>query len=398
MEVNEPDFFLDINCKQNNHHGEFICGDVFLTRRIKEDDRTIIVLSDGMGSGVKANVLATLTASMAVNFTIEHKEVQKTAEIIMNTLPVCSVRKVSYSTFTIIDIDDEGSTTIVEYDNPRCLIMRTHRPFDPGWNEVTLESKRNKGKKLYTCHFKARKEDRIFFWSDGIVQSGMGTKTLPFGWGREEAEKYVVKSVKNTPYISSAKLSRKIVNMASLNDGGSPLDDTSCGIIYLREPRKLLFVTGPPFEEKKDVDFALMVQKFGGKKIVSGGTTAEIIARELGLKFSASLEMSDPDLPPAAQMENIDLVTEGILTLGKVVRILEDSEKKDDTTGKGPAHQIVKLFLESDKIHIINGTRINVAHQDPSLPVELEIRRTVVKQIASLLDDKFLKEVSIEFI
>ena len=398
MEVKEPDFYLDINCKQNNHHGEFICGDVFISRRIKEDGRTIVVLSDGMGSGVKANVLATLTASMAVNFTIEHKEVQKTAEIIMNTLPVCSVRKVSYSTFTIIDIDDEGSTTIVEYDNPRCLIMRTHRPFDPGWNEITLESARNKGKKLYTCHFNARKEDRIFFWSDGIVQSGMGTKTLPFGWGRESAEDYVVKSVKNTPYISSTKLCRKIVNMASLNDGGSPLDDTSCGIIYLREPRKLLFVTGPPFEESKDVDFALKVQKFGGKKIVSGGTTAEIIARELGLRFSASLDISDPDLPPAAQMESVDLVTEGILTLGKVVRVLDEFEKKDDVLGKGPAHQIVKLFLESDKIHIINGTRINVAHQDPNLPVELEIRRTVVKHIASLLEDKFLKEVSVEYI
>ncbi len=397
MEVKEPDFYLDINCCQNNHHGEFICGDVFISRRIKEDGRTITVLSDGMGSGVKANVLATLTSSMAINFTIEHKEVQKTAEIIMNTLPVCSVRKVSYSTFTIIDIDDEGSTTIVEYDNPRCLIMRTHRPFDPGWEEITLESQRNKGKKLYTCHFKARKEDRIFFWSDGIVQSGMGSKSLPFGWGREEAVNYIVKNVKNAPFISSDKLSKKIVNMASLNDGGSPLDDTSCGIIYLREPRKLLFVTGPPYEEGKDADFALKVQNFGGKKIVSGGTTAEIIARELGLKFSASLEMLDPDLPPAAQMESIDLVTEGILTLGKVVRILENFAK-DFFFSKGPADQIVKMFLESDQIHIINGTRINVAHQDPNLPVELEIRRTVVKRIASLLEDKFLKEVSVDYI
>lgn len=397
MGVKEPDFFLDIDCQQNNHFGEYICGDVFLSRRIKEDARTIVVLSDGMGSGVKANVLATLTASMAVNFTVEHKEVQKTAEIIMNTLPVCSVRKVSYSTFTIIDIDDEGSTTIVEYDNPRCLIMRSHRPFDPGWKEIILDSKRNKGKKLHTCHFQARKEDRILFWSDGIVQSGMGTKTLPFGWGRDEAEKYVIKSVKNTPFIASAKLSRKIVNMASLNDGGSPLDDTSCGIIYLREPRRLLFVTGPPFDEKTDIELALKVQRFGGKKVVSGGTTAEIIARELGLKFSSGLDMSDADLPPTAQMEGIDLVTEGILTLGKVLRIMEHFDK-DTIIGKGPAHQIIKLFLESDKISIINGTRINIAHQDPTLPVELEIRRTVVKRIAYLLESRFLKEVTMEYI
>jgi hypothetical protein len=252
-------------------------------------------------------------------------------------------------------------------------------------------------KKLYTCNFKARKEDRIFFWSDGIIQSGMGSKSLPFGWGREDVEEYVIKSVKNAPFIDSSRLSIKIVNKASLNDGGRPLDDSSCGIIYLREPRKLLFVTGPPYEESKDSDFALKVQQFGGKKIISGGTTAEIIGRELGLKFSASLEISDPDLPPAAQMEGVDLVTEGILTLGKVVRILENFEK-DQVLSKGPAHQIVKMFLESDKIHIINGTRINVAHQDPNLPVELEIRRTVVKRIVWLLEEKFLKDVSVEYI
>ncbi len=397
MEVKEPDFYLDIYCSQNQHDGEFICGDVFISKRIKEDGRTIVVLSDGMGSGIKANVLATLTASMAVNFTVEHKEVHKTAEIIMNTLPVCSVRKVSYSTFTIIDIEDDGFTTIIEYDNPRCLLMRTHRSFDPGWKVIELESKRNKGKKLYTCYFKARKEDRIIFWSDGIIQSGMGTKVLPFGWGREEVENYVLKNVKNTPFISSLKLAKKIVNVALLNDGGKPLDDTSCGIIYFRQPRKLLLVTGPPFVDKKDADFALKVQKFGGKKIISGGTTAEIVARELGLKFSAGLELLDPDLPPVAQMESIDLVTEGILTLGKVVRILKKYEK-NETLGKGPAHQIVKMLIESDEIHIVNGTRINVAHQDPNLPVELEIRRTVVKQIANLLEHKFLKDVDVEFI
>ncbi len=396
MEASQ-DFYLDVNCSQNQHRGEFICGDVYISRRIKEDGRTIVVLSDGMGSGIKANVLATLTASMAVNFTVEQKEVQKTAELIMNTLPVCSVRKVSYSTFTIIDIEDNGNTTIIEYDNPRSLVMRNQDVFDPEWNEVVLESKRNKGKILFTCHFKAEKEDRIFFWSDGIIQSGMGTKVLPFGWGRDAVVSYVTKTIKNTPFISSLKLSTKIVNMALLNDGGKPLDDSSCGIIYFREPRKLLFVTGPPYDNANDADFALTVQQFGGKKIISGGTTAEIIARELGLKFSAGIELIDPDLPPAAQMEGVDLVTEGILTLSKVVRILKKYEK-DQVFDKGPAHQIVKLFLESDHIRIVNGTRINVAHQDPNLPVELEIRRSVVKQIASLLENKFLKEVEIKYV
>jgi hypothetical protein len=392
----ENKFFLDVFCQQNNHVGELICGDVYLTKKVREEGRTIVVLSDGMGSGVKANVLATLTASMALNFTIEHREVTKSAEIIMNTLPVCSVRKMSYSTFTIIDIEEDGVTTIVEYDNPTCLIMRGEKVFDPGWEEIQLKGKSNQGKSIHSCRFQARKEDRVFCWTDGIVQSGMGSRAFPFGWGREELEDYVVKIVKFTPYAASSKLARKVVNMASLHDGGKPKDDSSCGIIYFREPRKLLLVSGPPFYEKNDLEFSLKVQRFKGKKVIAGGTTAEVIVRELGLKFDAGLDSVDEDLPPISYVEGINLVTEGILTLGKVARILENYHR-DYQFSSGPADQLVKLLLESDKIHVLNGTNVNVAHQDPSLPVELEIRRTVIKRIVRLLEDVFLKEVDIEY-
>ncbi len=388
---------MDIFCEQNDHEGETICGDVFLSRRVREEGRTIVVLSDGMGSGVKANVLASLTASMAINFTIEHREVQKTAEIIMNTLPVCSVRKISYSTFTIVDMEDNGQTTIVEYDNPSCLLLRNNHDFDPGWENLELESDRHRGKIIRTCSFIAQKEDRMVFWTDGIIQSGMGTRSFPFGWGRDGAIEYVKRILKSEPFISATKMSRKIVNMASLHDENSPKDDTSCGVIYFREPRKLLLVSGPPFDEKHDLDFALKVRRFSGRKIVAGGTTAEIIARELALKFDAGVNSSDPELPPASYVEGINLVTEGILTLGKVARILENFNR-DTSLGNGPADQIIKMFLESDKIHVLNGTRINVAHQDPSLPIELEIRRSVIKRIVTLLDEKFLKEIDVEYI
>lgn len=373
-----------------------ICGDVFLSRRIKEEGRTIVVLSDGMGSGVKANVLATLTASMAMNFTIEHREVARTAEIIMNTLPICSVRKVSYSTFTIIDIEDDGKTTIVEYDNPICLVMRGQEEYDPGWEDLVLESERNKGKTLRICQFKARLEDRIFFWSDGIVQSGMGTRAFPFGWERDALGEYVKKIVRYTPYASSGKLAQKVINMAKLHDGDHPKDDSSCGVIYYREPRKLLLTTGPPYDEHNDFNFSLKVQRFKGKKIIAGGTTAEVIARELALKFDPGFDSEDYELPPVSFMEGISLVTEGILTLGKVARILE-TYNSDMKLGNGPADQIIKMLLESDRIHILNGTRINVAHQDPNLPVELEIRRTVVKRVVRLLEEKFLKDVDVEY-
>ena len=168
-------FFIEVACEQRNFDQERICGDVFISRKVKEENRTIVVLSDGMGHGVKANVLATLTATMAVNFTIEHKAVEKIAEIIMNTLPVCSVRKMSYSTFTIVDIEHPGPINILEFDNPQSIILRNNLPFDPGWKSLILDSETNRGKEIRSCRFEPKKEDRIIFCSDGIAQSGMGT-------------------------------------------------------------------------------------------------------------------------------------------------------------------------------------------------------------------------------
>lgn len=390
-------FYIEVACEQRNYGNERICGDVFISRKIREENRTIAVLSDGMGHGVKANVLATLTSTMAVNFTIEHKHPETIADIIMNTLPVCSERRMSYSTFTIVDIEDDGHITILEYDNPQTIVIRNLKSFDPGWQHITMHTDKNEGKEIRTCHFKPRKEDRILFFSDGITQSGLGTEKYPLGWGHDNLTEYAGKLVKNGTGISAAKLAEKIVNMAYRNDNYSSKDDTSCASIYFREPRKLLISTGPPYEEENDKKLGQAVKEFKGKKIVCGATTADIVARELGVEIEDSLEFSDPDLPPVSNMPGIDLVTEGILTITKVTRILKDYSPSYEL-GNGPADRIIKLVRESDEIEIIIGTRINIAHQDPNLPVELEIRRTVVKRMARLLEEKFLKEVSIRYI
>jgi len=391
------DFYIEVNSQQRNHDGERICGDVFLYRYIKEEDRVIAVLSDGMGHGVKANILATLTATMALNFTREHKEVDRIAEIIMNTLPVCSERKISYSTFTIVDIESSGKTNILEYDNPTTIILRGTDIFDPSWKTVTLDKGKNSGKILKTCTFTPSKEDRIIFCSDGVAQSGMGSEAYPFGWGRDEIASYASALVKSEASMSAITLSGKIVTMAHKNDAYKAKDDISCATIYFREPRKLLICTGPPYEKEKDKDLAMKVRDYKGKVILSGGTTADIVARELNKVIIDELIFEDPELPPESFIEGIDLVTEGILTLQKVNEILK-KYNNSVKLGKGPADKIVRLIMESDEIHFIIGTRINIAHQDPNLPVDLEIRRTVVKRIARLLEEKWLKKVSFEYI
>jgi hypothetical protein len=393
----QKDFYIEVNSQQRNHDEERICGDVFLYRYINEEDRVVAVLSDGMGHGVKANILATLTATMALNFTREHKEVDRIAEIIMNTLPICSERKISYSTFTIIDIESSGRANILEYDNPPAIILRGNQEYDPSWKKVVLDKGKNSGKVLRTCTFKPEKEDRIIFCSDGVSQSGMGSETFPFGWERDNIAAYAATLVTGESSISAMTLAGKIVTMAHKNDAYKAKDDISCAIIYFREPRKLLICTGPPYEKEKDRELGAKVKGYTGKVILCGGTTADIVARELNRTIVDELIFEDPELPPESFLEGIDLVTEGILTLQKVNEILK-TYNNSVRLGKGPADKIVKLIMESDQIHFIIGTRINIAHQDPNLPVDLEIRRTVVKRIARLLEDKWLKKVSFEYI
>ena len=395
--VMERQFFIEVNSQQRNHHGERICGDVFLSENVREENRIITVLSDGMGHGVKANILATLTSTMALNFTREHKEPDRIAEIIMNTLPVCSERKISYATFSIVDVESDGRTNILEYDNPRCIILRGSQPFEPGWKDVVLDKGRNAGKILHKCTFYPAKEDRIILLSDGVAQSGMGSASWPLGWERGNVQQYASSLVASESSISASTLAAKIVNMAYKHDNYEAKDDISCAILYFREPRKLLICTGPPYDKEKDKELADRVTGYKGKVILSGGTTADIVARELNRKIVDELIFEDPELPPESFLEGIDLVTEGILTLQKVKELVKNY-KTSVKLGKGPADKIVKMIMESDEINFLVGTRINVAHQDPTLPVDLEIRRTVVRRIARILEDKWLKQVSIDYI
>lgn len=390
------EFHIEIDCQQRSHHGEKICGDVFLSKKIREENRIIAVLSDGLGHGVKANILATLSSTMALNFTREHREVEKIASIIMNTLPVCSERKISYATFTIIDIEAGGNVTMLEFDNPRAVIIRGQDVYEPEWTRIELTEGKHAGRELRSCSFRASKEDRILFCSDGVVQSGLGSDRHPFGWGRDNLVSYAKLMVSSEPTISASKLAGKIVTMAHKNDGYSAKDDTSCASVYFREPRRLLLCTGPPYDENKDSLLAEKVTGFKGRIILSGGTTADIIARETDREIEDNLVFEDPELPPESFIDGIDLVTEGILTLQKVMSVLENYKKH--RPGKGPADKIISMFMESDEIEFIIGTRINTAHQDPNLPVDLEIRRNVVKKIASLLEDNWLKKVHLEFI
>ena len=398
-DAEEKKYHTEVGHFQINHEGEKICGDVFLSKRIPEENRVLCVLSDGMGHGVRANVLATLTATMSLNFSMEHKDANALAGIIMKALPVCSERKISYSTYTVIDISMESdAVSILEYDNPQTLILRGNRIYQPEWTNVRYEGDKKDKRivNLRKCTFVPRMEDRIVFCSDGIVQSGLG-KGMTMGWGRNDFIQFVRKIVETTPTVSAADLAERVVKRAAANDLYKPKDDLTCGVVYFRQARKAILCTGPPFNPEKDNEFATILKNFSGKKIVSGATTTDIISRELGREVTDE-ERADPALPPSSKMMGIDLVTEGVLTLSKVTHLLNHIHPNSNMQlGRGPADQICKMLLDTDEIYILVGTKINETHHDPTLPVEIEIRKHLIQRLTKVLSEKFMKVVTIEY-
>lgn len=393
--------FIEVDHYQVCKHKLHAEGDVFLSQKNQNDGRVITALSDGLGSGIKAGVLATLTATMATKFIAADIPIKRAAEIIMNTLPVCKERGISYATFTLVDIESGRNVRIMEYDNPPYVLIRQQTMIEPikEFAEIVRKNKKTAPKRqafLQYSQYEARPGDRLIFFSDGVTQSGMGTPAFPFGWGAPNAQLFILDEVRQHPFISARDLARAVVQEALIHDGYSAKDDISCGVIYFRKPRDLLVLTGPPLRKESDNEIAAIFDKFNGHKIICGGTTANIISRELHRTVKVQMKDFDPKVPPYSEMEGADMVTEGIITLGSVSELLQAGARTENIK-QNAATKMVELFLNCDRIQFIVGTKINEAHQDPNMPVELEIRRNVVKKIAALLQDVYLKEVHIHY-
>nr|MDA3957478.1 stage II sporulation protein E [Oceanispirochaeta sp.] len=232
---------------------------------------------------------------------------------------------------------------------------------------------------------------------DGVTQSGLGMKMTPLGWGDEGARQFLLKTLDKNPELSSTDLSRALVRESVKHDVYSPRDDITCGSLYFRKPRQLMIATGAPYDMNRDRPLAGMINGFEGRTIIAGGTTANIIARELGRSINVNLGSQTDTIPPCSTMEGVNLVTEGIITMSRVCEYL--NKKHEPGIGPGdPAEEIVKEMINSDVIQFMVGTRINESHQDPNMPVALEIRRNLIKSIADCLKNNYFKEVLIKTI
>ena len=386
--------FIDIDCHQIKKYNQNAFGDYFVSKRYPDEERLIAVLSDGLGSGIKANILSCMTATMLLRF-VEGDQIpiKDAAEIVMNSLPICQVRKISYSTFSIIEVNDEGHAKIVEEGNPDFLWIRNGEVMEPPYESIPSKNHKNRCMKSYKI--KLDLGDRLIFCSDGITQCGLGNEKLKLGLRRSGLINLVLEKLKQDPEISSSELSSYLVKQArNIETDRNPKDDMSALVLYCREPRKSLVFTGPPFNQKNDAQYAQTFKDFKGKKAISGGTTANLISRELNIPITMDTTISIGRLPSCSYMEGVDLVTEGILTLTQTLEYLESGDWDIDNA----AGKLVKFLLDSDCIYFMVGAKLNQAHYNPNMPIEIEIRKNIIKKMKNVLQDKYYKNVSVQYI
>lgn len=315
--------FIDIDCSQLKKYNQNAFGDYFISKRYPDEAKLIAVLSDGLGSGIKANILSCMTATMLLKF-VESQQIpiRHAAEIVMNSLPVCKVRKISYSTFSVIDVNDDGLARIVEEGNPEFIWIKNNEVMTPSYDTIQSKTFKNRCMKSYKIQLELG--DRLIFCSDGVTQCGLGNGRLKLGLRREGLINLLLTKLAEEPDISSSELSTYIVRQAkNIETDRLPKDDISACVLYCREPRISLVFTGPPFLQKKDPEYAQMFKNFKGKKAICGGTTANLISRELNIPITMDKTISIGKLPSCSYMEGVDLVTEGILTLTQTVEYLE---------------------------------------------------------------------------
>ena len=376
------DLCAEIGYKSINHYGEQLCGDhVDIVE--PSDDSTVIVLSDGLGSGVKASILSTLTSKIISTMLAEGLSLEECVETIAATLPVCSVRGVAYSTFSIIHLKNNQTAELIQYDNPHAIIIRNEKNWDYPKTEMNIG-----GKKIYKSIIKLQENDIFVMMSDGCPHAGIGI-AYNFGWKREDIIDFM-QALSQVGYTAKT-LSTMLVDECNELYGHKPGDDATACVVKIRkrEPMNMLF--GPP-SNRDDADrmMSLFFSK-EGKHIICGGTTSSIASKFLRKPLVATLKFEKSDVPPIAKIEGVDLVTEGVITVNKVLEYAKDylGENKHyehwNYSEDGASLICRLLFVEATDINFYVGRAVNPAHQNPDLPINFNIKMNLVEELSKCL-------------
>jgi Serine phosphatase RsbU, regulator of sigma subunit len=377
------DYFVDVGHQSHNKHGELLCGDHVEIIRQGENG-LVMVLADGLGSGVKANILSTLTAKIISTMMANDMDIADCIAAIAATLPVCEVRKVAYSTFTVIQITDQLEASIIQFDNPHIILLRNGHNLD-----YPMISERVEGKIVYKSQLKLTEGDVLISTSDGAIHAGVG-KSLNFGWLRKDIIDYMERAYRAE--YTAKMLTTILSDQCLLLYGGEPGDDTTVCTVKVRKRKPVNLLMGPP---ANPADVPTMMALFfskEGKRIVCGGTTSQLVAEYLTKPLVVDLPVyHDSDVPPMAKIEGIDAVTEGVVTFSKALFYAKNYMGDNDLYGdwsrkKDGASEIAKLLIEeATDINFFVGRAINPAHQNPNLPITFSIKMRLVDEFADLL-------------
>ena len=387
------DLCADIGYKSINHFGEELCGD-HVDVVEESENSTVIVLADGLGSGVKASILSTLTSKIISTMMAEGLPIEECVSTIAATLPVCSVRGVAYSTFTIIHIKNNETAEIIQYDNPHVIVIRDEKNYDYPKTEMNID-----GKKIFKSVINLQENDIFIAMSDGCPHAGIGMM-YNFGWKREDIIDFF-ETLAPAGYTAKT-LSTMLVDECNKLYGGKPGDDATACVVRIRkrEPMNMLF--GPP--SNRDDANRMMSLFFSkeGKHIICGGTTSSIAAKYLGKEMKATLSFEQSDVPPIAEIEGVDLVTEGVITVNKVLEYakdyLGDNEYYEHWSFKRDGASLISrlLFEEATDINFYVGRAINPAHQNPDLPINFSIKMNLVQELSECLK-KMGKRIKVSY-
>lgn len=374
----------DIGFVSANKYGEQLCGDH--VERIDQENGVTVVLADGLGSGVKANILSTLTSKILSTMIAGGLTVEDCVKTIAATLPVCEVRKVAYSTFTIIHIVENREAELIQYDNPRVILLRGGRSVDYPQQELTID-----GKRILKSVVPLEEGDVFMAMSDGAIHAGVGL-SLNFGWQREEIASFL-----ETVYdgsFTAKTLAAMLVGECTRLYGNKPGDDTTACAVRIRRRKTVNLMIGPPADPARLTEMHEAFFGSAGRHIVCGGTTSTLAAEYLHKPLDTSLPLYlDPEIPPTARIEGVDLVTEGVITFSRVLEYandyLKDNERYTDWSyKKDGASQIARmLFEEATDVNFFVGRAVNPAHQNPDLPIGFNIKMQLVEGVAKDLTE-----------
>ncbi len=386
--------YIDVNYESLNKYREELCGDK--VEIIRSSDSVVVVLADGLGSGVKANILATLTSKIIGTIMSNGLDIEEAVNTIASTLPVCKEREVAYSTFSIIQIFNNGEGYLVEFDNPAIMRLRKGRLL-----EIETESREISGKLINEARFSVSPDDLFIMISDGVIHAGIG-QTLNLGWQWDNVRDYVQKTYKKD--MSSKAIAKLLLSACDSLYANEPGDDTTVVALKAKKPIKLNLMIGPPVDAENDKNIVAKFMNREGKKVICGGTTSQIVARITGKEIKTSIEYFNPSVPPTAEIDGINLTTEGVLTLRRTLELLKTCVSPESTMSdflmlnkKDGASKLAKmLFEESTSIYFFIGQAINPAHQNPEFPLNMGLKFKLVEEIAGLLSQAG-KHITIEY-